>query len=359
FDYLIERGLIKVLDAGGFPPEKISPVITKDDFVRWSEPGTARLEIGNEPLFKLHGSFKNIITGALTKETLITTISALGKGKGVTQTFSIETFKKPAINSLMHKRCLIVLGYSGSDDFDIGPTLKELPDLSKIIWINHSMPGSNVVYKVKRLTDIQTLENKAGVYPLLAEIRHDVDYDVYRLNVNTELFIREHVWPRIARGEPFQDSLVSREPIKPMQFKDFVSQSFSSASELERIEFATSIYSAAYDVAGYKRTVERAMAIAQDRGDDLLKAKMLEKKVAIFYDENDMAGCLQAYDEADALYAKLGMVKARGRVITGAAKIHVGLGNIDIAMVKLDEALSIAEETRDDESIARINQAIG
>ncbi len=310
FDYLIEHGLIVLLNNKGLSPDKITPVITKSDFMRWSDPGKKRQDGGGLlPLFKIHGSSKNIMTGDNTKESLITTISALGKGKETSGTFSIEPFKKPAINALMRDRCLIVLGYSGNDDFDIGPFLKELPDLRRIIWINHTTAGSNVLYKVKKLADASIWENNRGIYPLLSEIRHDVGYDVYRLNVHTERFVKEYLWPLMSPGEPIPLTLSSEPQEGRKGFKESVGHLFSGVSLLDRLFFAIRIFSSVNDVAGFKRTVERALSVAKQNGDNMMMAKLIEKKVSILYDENDLESCMREYEEASALYSQLGMLK--------------------------------------------------
>lgn len=76
FDYLIEHALLNIL-----PENKhfnIYPIITKEDFLSFQEP-IKLIESEKYPIFKIHGSKRNIITGELTKESLITTISALGE----------------------------------------------------------------------------------------------------------------------------------------------------------------------------------------------------------------------------------------------------------------------------------------
>ena len=43
---------------------------------------------------------------------------------------------------------LVIMGYSGSDDFDIGPMLKELPALTRLIWIDHSFEEQITISRV-------------------------------------------------------------------------------------------------------------------------------------------------------------------------------------------------------------------
>ncbi len=76
FDTLIEHALIK-LDE---PLEYIKPVITREDFEKYSNPAKL-LEKGIKAVYKIHGSSKNLITKKDTRKSLITTLRALGSNK--------------------------------------------------------------------------------------------------------------------------------------------------------------------------------------------------------------------------------------------------------------------------------------
>ncbi|MHA1146526.1 MAG: SIR2 family protein, partial [Candidatus Helarchaeota archaeon] len=133
FDYLIEFALMNLLKKA----ETIKPIITRDDFAKFSDPKKLH-QNGYYPICKIHGSKKNIITGKLTTKSMITTISSLGKERESLETFTIEPYKRAFVENATKNKSLIILGYSGSDDFDLGPTLEELTDVSEIIWINHA-----------------------------------------------------------------------------------------------------------------------------------------------------------------------------------------------------------------------------
>ena len=132
FDYLIENALKRILTEEEL--SKIRLIITKQDYLNCIEPNILSQE-GYLLFTKIHGFGKNFFTQEDTKDSLITTISALGKGRAKGETFAIEPFKRNTINNIMAERSLVVIGYSGSDDFDIGPTLEELSNLTNIIWI--------------------------------------------------------------------------------------------------------------------------------------------------------------------------------------------------------------------------------
>ena len=101
FDYMIERALMEIIDKE--KQSNILPVITKQDFLEYLEPRRL-IKRNYYLLYKMHGSKKNIITMENTLDSLITTMSALGKEREKGKTFTIEPYKKPAIYNLMKQR---------------------------------------------------------------------------------------------------------------------------------------------------------------------------------------------------------------------------------------------------------------
>ncbi len=108
--------------------EKLMFIITREDYKK-----DIRFKY---PIIKIHGSKYDCIKNRLTKESLITTISALGREREKGKTFAIEPYKMPLINEVTRDRDLIIMGYSGSDDLDISPMLEDLMDIRHIIWID-------------------------------------------------------------------------------------------------------------------------------------------------------------------------------------------------------------------------------
>jgi len=183
FDYLIEYALMQ----SAVKKESIVPVITKDDFNTYSNP--EELYHNNQfPLYKVHGSCKNIITGEETKKSLIATIQAFGSGKEGESVFQLEPFKRSLFENISKNRTLVVMGYSGSDDFDIVPTLKQLRELNQIIWIDHAGQGTIPEVIAINTGSIVSDDNKVGT--ILQEIQQmDYGVQVYRIKVNTIEFI--------------------------------------------------------------------------------------------------------------------------------------------------------------------------
>jgi len=163
FDYLIEYALIQLL--GEELKEKILLIITKGDFENYADPLEV-LELDFFPLYKIHGSKKNIIKGHLTSNSLITTMNSYGKNREPGQTFALEPYKIPTVQNLMNSKTLVVMGYSGRDDFDIGPILKTLKEISSIIWIDHANTSDHDIFEIQDINneEISNIENRSNVY---------------------------------------------------------------------------------------------------------------------------------------------------------------------------------------------------
>ena len=187
FDFLLEIALLR----SGVPPSGIVPVITKTDFEAYNDPDLLWRQ-GKKAIYKLHGSTKNIITKKDTRDSLIATIKAFGTNKMERNVFQIEPFKRPVFDHVSKDRTLVVMGYSGSDDFDIIPTLKLLRGLKAIVWINHS-EGSTTP-KVYELTTSQldAPTQSKRVDQILLEIRQaNSAIHLYRVETNTAAFVAE------------------------------------------------------------------------------------------------------------------------------------------------------------------------
>jgi tetratricopeptide (TPR) repeat protein len=193
FDHLIEYAL----NQSGIPLGDIIPIITREDFEAYSDP-YEQLKQGKKLVYKVHGSPTNLITQESTKDSLVATIQAFGSNKEAESVFQLESFKQPAFENLTKGRSLAVIGYSGSDDFDIVPTLKELKDLKNVVWINYSHDidlGKEEIYEINEDThkslNKMSLNIKKVVHILLDIWGAQNTDNVYLINVNTSKLARE------------------------------------------------------------------------------------------------------------------------------------------------------------------------
>ena len=63
--------------------------------------------------------------------------------------FELEPYKQNAVENSLKNRTLVIMGYSGSDDFDIMPTLKSIDGINEIIWISHSTNVDTKIWEIE------------------------------------------------------------------------------------------------------------------------------------------------------------------------------------------------------------------
>lgn len=188
FDSLIEHALIKL----NIPKEDIIPVITKEDFEKYHNPSKI-IEESKYPIYKIHGSVKNIISPKRSqdvKTSLISTLDALGSHKKGTNLLSVEYFKKPLMEKISENRSLVTIGYSGGDDFDIIPTLKTLKKIKNIYWINHKKDE----YDCESIFEIDGTDDLVNSFEEIDKILINIKKEkfhtkIYKINIDTSFLI--------------------------------------------------------------------------------------------------------------------------------------------------------------------------
>lgn len=124
FDNLIEHGLLHL----GVPHNMIRPAIMKRDW----EIDVSEKEFN---IYKLHGSLFDFRDGTDCRKSVRATIRQISQNKD--QTFELESWKKKTFEKALKDYDLIVVGYSGLDDFDILPTIADIKSDKRILWIEH------------------------------------------------------------------------------------------------------------------------------------------------------------------------------------------------------------------------------
>ncbi len=151
FDSLIEQALIEI----GIPKDLILPVITKNEILKYNNPNDI-FNGGKFSVYKIHGSPTNIINNTSKselRESLIVTIRSFVQDKKGLNIFELEPYKQEAVENLLKSRTLVVMGYSGSDDFDIIPTLESVKGINEIIWITHDDTQDLKIWELEGLNN--------------------------------------------------------------------------------------------------------------------------------------------------------------------------------------------------------------
>lgn len=181
FDCLIEEAILKL----GAKPISIC---YNTDF-RWWE---TYLKKGYTPVFKIHGSFRRY-QGSSYKRTPRTIKATLDKITSNVRSLSLNYDKHRFLTQIFDKKKVIVAGYSGSDDFDIIPTFKQL-HFERLVWLEH---------------DINSIKDKNITKRFLAKLK---SIDATHLSQKEEFLL--HVQKRISIYKTCTKEYLSRQSIK-------------------------------------------------------------------------------------------------------------------------------------------------
>jgi len=356
FDYMIERALLLVLDKQWH--KEIIPIITKEDFIFYQDPENL-VKSGMYPLYKIHGSKYNIITGTNTQESLITTISALGKGREEGETFAIEPFKKPTVYNLMNDRTLVVLGYSGSDDFDIGPTLRELPFLNRIIWIEHYQGNEIEISKIKPDEISKSRLNSSQLHNLLREISLTGNFDVILIRANTHNFIKENLWKIFLPYTPINRVNLDEPATNVPKFSEWIKSLFKDISLVKKYRLATQLFYSLKDVEATKRCSEKGLSLSDEANDLTSKSYFLNFLGMINHITGNYENAIKYYEEALQIDETLKEDVSKSTDLNNIGSIYLTLGRYNEAYENYSRALGIANKLGDLSGKASCKNNIG
>ncbi len=344
FDYLIEHALLKII-----PEEQhfsIYPIITKEDYLSFQEPKTL-VDTGKFPIFKIHGSKRNIITGEPTQDSLITTISALGREREEGETFAIEPYKKPTVYNLMKDRTLVIMGYSGSDDFDIGPMLKELPFLSRLIWIEHSFDDQINITKVNKTEDFTNQGDLSRSEQLLAEISANGEFEVFLVKSNTGDIIKNDLWNIFLSNISRDKVELRKNEIEIPLFHEWVNLFYKDLRLIDKYRLACQLFYFLKQIDTTVRCSEQGRNLAEKIGDDSSKSIFLNFLGMINLIKGNYNKALNYYEESLAIDEKLENLAGKTTDLNNIGSVYLTLGKYDEALEKYENALEISDQLGD------------
>ncbi|MFX1499127.1 MAG: tetratricopeptide repeat protein [Promethearchaeota archaeon] len=331
FDFLIEYALLqsKVLK------DEIIPVITKIDFEEFKNP-MKLFEKGKKTLYKIHGSTKNIITELETRDSLVATIQAFGSGKEGENIFQVEPFKRPLFDNISNNRTLIIIGYSGSDDFDIVPTLMVLKNLKNIVWINYISDDESTekIYEINESIG-QDSRKLDKVTQILVDIyrMHNADH-VYRVDANTTTLIKELF-------DSKQNGGSNGAPINPITwFKNNI----TPPDEFDEFSIPHEIYHS-FDMYQDEMKCLEKILLLSDKKKNLVWKAIAFNDFGMIYDAlGNYAKALKRFEEALKINEQLGNLSGKAANLSNIGLIYQAQGNYPEALKRFEEALRIFEQ---------------
>lgn len=355
FDNLIEYALINRVDEKA----KIYPIITKDNFEQYKNPSSL-FDKGFYPLYKIHGSSDNIVRSEDIEDSIVTTLFDLGREKK--NTFDLVDYKKKSLEFLLKDRSLVVMGYSGSDQFDIIPALQKYLKIKEIIWINHVTKNNRpTVLRMKlnrTITNIfprriRKTENESTLENLLLEIarkwrsggKKRDKIKIYIINVNTHAFIQNFLFKQLLEIEPTINHNV--EDSNTPEFSEWLREYGPRSSKNRRYEFAFRLYEALGQLDESLRLAEKLQYIHK---------KIYNQGTQLGWDFLRMGFVLNNQNKyTDALKNfKLGLKEAEKiqdediklNALRGMADVNKELGNFQLAQKEIHESLAISKRTK-------------
>ncbi len=342
FDYLIEYALKKKLET--YPAfhtyhKKVMIIITKEDYQN-----NVSFQF---PVIKIHGSKWDVIKGRMTKDSLITTISALGREREKGETFAIEPYKKPLINQVMDRRDLVIMGYSGSDDFDISPMLKELKNMKRIIWIEHDQnidPGKEEIYKYKSIESLSELKSLelSKTDNLLVELASNKRIEVYKIKTKTILFVKE----RLAQiYKEFFETLKKETP-KVLSFSDYMKETHFKASVSSKYRLAHDLFFELGDIESAERTAHQGLTASKKDGDEVNENYFTNALGLINLSKGIYDKALESFEKSLELSEKLNLTAEKIGVLFNIGEVYHKKSDLKNAFkYSFDAAALMTEKT--------------
>jgi len=283
FDNLIEYGLLQ----SKIPESNIIPVITKDDFKEYADPSNL-YKNGLFPIYKIHGCLKNILTGEDTKDSPITTIRTLGQNKQDLNLFQLDSGKLDACINLLNGRTLLVIGYSGSDDFDIVPSLIAIKNLNEIIWIEH-VQDEEYETQIEKVDEnfIQPTKVTSRVDEILIEFKKNKkNSTIFKVKGNTRKILENMVKLESRLDEiPFDIDL-----------NDWFNNNIKKPSQFQHLQVPYKIYySVGMNEKAFQITTE-IQELAEQERNEYWKTVALNNRGVIYQHWNRYNEALECFD---------------------------------------------------------------
>jgi tetratricopeptide (TPR) repeat protein/NAD-dependent SIR2 family protein deacetylase len=339
FDYLLEMAMQKKLSIYpifNYFHAKFMVIVTKEDYDK---------DVINQfPIIKIHGSKWDCIKGRSTKDSLITTISTLGKEKEKGQTFAIETYKRKLINTVMQDRNLVIMGYSGSDDFDISPMLKELNNMKRIIWIDHNPDANSEELEIYHYNPVQNVSELNSNYEInkldkiLVEISSLNNGDVYKIETNTISFVKEKLAPIYNESFEFLKISTTNEVLS---FDDYMKENHFQASQSSKYRLAHEIYYDLGEIESAERTALRGLNLSKESEEDINQTYFTNALGLIYLSKGEYDKAFINFEHTLELTEKLNQFNEKAGVLLNLGEISRKKGDLKNAFKYISEASKI------------------
>ncbi|MFX1311992.1 MAG: tetratricopeptide repeat protein, partial [Promethearchaeota archaeon] len=332
FDFLIEYAIIK----SNKNKDSIISVITEDDFRHFKNIIDYK-NTNKKFLFKIHGAPKDILTNRDTRDYFLSLIKKIGSYKSEFNLFFVEPYKGVLFNQLFNKSIIILIGYSGQNDFDIVPILKKYHKMRRIIWINHveiDDEKEKIIEIIKNRED--SAENLDDLDKILLEIKNqNPNIELYRIDTNVRRFLKKIIdfEPKFGVNNfslDFSDWLVNNIDIPNMMMKYLIPHVIYFNFDRYEDSFRCGI---------------RALEHIYEKDHQSHKHLILNNIGWIYYKMGNYSEAIEHFEEAATIAHELGYIDREMIYLSNLGEIYERIRNFPFAIQKYEKAMKIAENT--------------
>ncbi|MFX1374281.1 MAG: tetratricopeptide repeat protein [Promethearchaeota archaeon] len=331
FDFLIEHAIIESNKNN----DPIFSVITEHDYKQY-ENIFDHLNTGKKFLFKIHGSTKDILTNRSTKDYFVSLIHKIGSYKSEFNLFFVEPYKGVLFNKLLNKAVIIIIGYSGLNDFDIIPILKKYHKMKRIIWVNHIENNGDK----EKISEIfinreHSAEDLDKLNKILLGIKNqNPNIEIFRIDANLRRFLEKIL--------NFESN------IETNSFSLKISQWLPENIEIPNIMMKYLIPHVIYFNYGRFddafRCGLRALEHIYEENENIHKELILNNIGWIYYKMGNYVEAIEHFEEAVIIARELGYKDRELVYLSNLGEIYEMIRDYPTALQKYEESMKIAED---------------
>jgi len=340
FDQLIEHAIFSLQPQGTpkYQTENLKIAITEDDYENIREEDL-------KVLFKLHGSNKNIITGENTKQSIITTMDAIGKSmKKQEGLFVLPLYIHSVLERICSGKTLVFLGYGGGDGLDVLPELARIENIDKIIWIEHSNDLALSIEKYSLSTSAKPQD-----LPKLSQLSGAEDFMHYRvMHYGTDCYKvkgrTSEITAKMRKLFKLPKSKINFEPTRNLnniKFQDWLESNYPKVTELKSYYLAGKLFRVSLDYdTSYKYLMHGNKLFEQKYSSPTLAPKEdIQINAEIKANIGMLYMTVRNYKMADLFTRSAYYLFQRVGNDRGMGDCHHNIGYIQIISKKFNEAL--------------------
>ncbi len=281
-------------------------------------------------LLKLHGTLRELGTGGhlrsrrtLALDSIGATLDSLGSPRG---TGGLEPYKEKALSMLIKDRWLCVVGYSGSDDLDVLPSLaRVLGGARGVIWIRHTSSDIKVSFG-------STPHGKSLIPSQLHDAADAIPYAIVEGPTNT-------IMKRLTGFTPDRTEDTVRSPKRRNPVSDRLAASpYSDCTVADRKLLVARTMEIAANRRSAYRIYDEAASLAAGNTERSTRAYALGRMGHLERLSGEMPLALRHLKEARRLYSGIGRKTGVAFVTTSIGNVYLNQGKLGLALQAYKEA---------------------